>query len=90
MLEKNNRFNYGVDSGRGDAQNLSNLQNAYPSSRHSWFSMGVKGAVLGLGLATLLPLTAFAASPGHVAYSDYPGPDGYKWEWPNATKVGGN
>ncbi|MBR4248819.1 MAG: hypothetical protein IKQ24_01545, partial [Verrucomicrobia bacterium] len=90
MLDKNNRFNYGVDSGSGNAQNLSNLQNAYSSGRPSWLSTGVKGAVLGLGLATLLPLTASAASPGSsVPYSDYPGPEGYQWEWPAAPTVGG-
>ncbi|MBQ7589615.1 MAG: hypothetical protein IJU47_02890, partial [Verrucomicrobia bacterium] len=79
MLEKNNRFNYGVDSGRGNAQNLSNLQNAYSSGRPSWLSTSVKGAVLGLGLATLLPLTAFAD-----------GPAGFEYSWPTAPTVGGN
>ena len=79
MLEKNNRFNYGVDSGRGNAQNLSNLQNAYSSGRPSWLSTSVKGAVLGLGLATLLPLTAFAE-----------GPAGFEYSWPTAPTVGGN
>ena len=72
MLDNKNNKYYGVDSGCGSPQNWGNLQSAYSLRSHQswWTSKGVKGAVLGLGLATLLPITnAFAADPVDVEIS---------------------
>ncbi len=74
MLDNKNNKYYGVDSGCGSPQNWGNLQSAYSLRSHQswWTSKGVKGAVLGLGLATLLPLTnAFAADPVDVTISGW-------------------
>ena len=74
MLDNKNNKYYGVDSGCGSPQNWGNLQSAYSLRSHQswWTSKSVKGAVLGLGLATLLPLTnAFAADSVDVTISGW-------------------